>query len=175
MTIEPYFKDKSIFKDKTGRFITQGLFIDFSYDDTYAVYTLEDQDKEYKGILYPSLKRLYLEMEDPTEYNFANTYLYSWKHWQNIKNNKALYEHIEQWQEELEVRVRAKGVASVLRQAEKDSFNAAKWVADGSWSTKRGRPSNEEKARERKIRERAMAEAEADAARIIPFMRKDNA
>lgn len=163
---------KNQFKDKMGRYITQGLFIDFKYDETFAVYTLEDEDKEYKGCLYPSLKKLYLEMEDPTEYQFANKYLYGWDHWLVIKNNKALYEKIEKWQEELEVRIRAKGVHAMLRMTDSANFNAAKWVADGSWQQKRGRPSKDERERERRIRERAMAEVDEESARIIEFVRK---
>lgn len=167
------FYDKSVFKDKMGRYITQGLFIDFKYDETYAVYTLEDEDKEYKGHLYPSLKRLYLEMMDVTEYDFANKYLFGWEHWLAIKNNKQLYERIERWQEELEIKVRARGVKSLLELSDGKNFNAAKWVADGNWQQKRGRPSKEEKERDRKIRERAMDEAVEEAARILPFVRKD--
>lgn len=163
---------KEMFKDKMGRYITQGLFIDFKYDETYAQYTLEDEDKTYKGHLYPSLKRLYLEEEDPTEYNFATKYLYGWDHWLVIKNNKTLYAEIERWQEELEVKLRAKGIKSLFELNDAKNFNAAKWVADGSWHTKRGRPSKEEKEKERKLRERAMAEAEEEQARILPFVRK---
>lgn len=164
---------KSVFKDKMGRYITQGLFIDHRYEDTYAVYTLKDEDFEWKGNVYPSLKRLYIEMEDPTEYLFAEKYLYGWEHWLLLKNNKALYEEIERWQEELEVRVRAKGVHTLINMADKN-FNAAKWVADGQWTQKRGRPSKAEKAHERKMRERAAMEAAEEAARIAPFMRTDN-
>lgn len=163
---------KSQFKDKMGRYITQGLFIDFKYDETFAVYTLEDEDKEYKGNLYPSLKRLFLEMEDPTEYRFATTYLYGWDHWLAIKNNKALYAEIEKWQEELEIKIRAKGVHTMLEMSKGTNFNAAKWVADGSWHQKRGRPSKEEKERERKIRERAMEELDDESSRVIQFARK---
>lgn len=165
--------DKSKFKDKMGRYITQGLFIDHRYDDTYAVYTLEDEDKEYKGKVYPSLKRLYLEMEDPTEYNFANKYLYGWEHWNVLKNNKELYKEIELWEEELEIKMRAKGVMAMIEMTKGSNFNAAKWVADGQWHIKRGRPSKEEKERERKVRERAMEEAQADSARVLEFVRKD--
>lgn len=166
--------DKSVFKDKMGRYITQGLFIDFRYDETYAVYTLEDQDKEYKGNLYPSLKKLYLEECDPTEYTFANKYLYGWEHWLALKNNKELYKEIERWEEELEIKIRAQGVHSLMKMSG-GNFNAAKWVADGQWHQKRGRPSKDEKEKERKIRERAMAEAEDESARVLPFLRKDNA
>lgn len=167
--------DKSAFKDSMGRWITQGLFIDFRYDETHAVYTLEDQDKIYKGHVYPSLKRLYLEMEDPTEYLFANKHLYSWDHWLALKNNKQLYKEIEKWEEELEIKMRAKGVHALLKMSEGSNFNAAKWVADGQWTQKRGRPSKAEKEHDRKIRERALAEAEEEVARVIPFLRKDNA
>ncbi len=166
--------DKSLFKDSTGRYITQGLFIDFRYDETFAIYTLEDEDKTYKGVVYPSLKRLYMEMEDPTEYHFAITHLYGWDHWVAMKNNKALYEKIERWQEELEVKIRAKGVHAMLNMAGGSNFNAAKWVADGNWQQKRGRPSKQEKEQDRKLRERAMAEAEDEAARVLPFVRKEN-
>lgn len=166
--------DKNLFKDKMGRYITQGLFIDFRYDETYALYTLEDEDKTYKGNKYPSLKKLYLEMEDPTEYLFANKFLYGWEHWQAMKANKALYEKIERWEEELEIRMRARGVHAILNMAHGNNFNAAKWVADGQWQQKRGRPSKAEKEHDRKIRERAMEEAEQEAARVLPFMRKDN-
>lgn len=167
--------DKAKFKDKMGRYITQGLFIDFRYDETYAVYTLEDQDKEYKGVVYPSLKRIYLEAADPTEYVFANEHLYGWEHWLALKNNKELYKEIERWEEELEVKLRAKGVHAMLKMSEGSNFNAAKWVADGQWQQKRGRPSKEERDKERKIRERALAEAEDESARVLPFLRKDNA
>lgn len=162
--------DKSIFKDSKGHYITQGLFIDFRYDETFAIYTLEDEDKEYKGNLYPSLKRLYLEMGDVTEYNFANEYLYGWEHWQRLAANKQLSAEIEKWREELEIKIRAQGVHALLNMTKGNNFNAAKWVADGSWNQKRGRPSKEEKERERKLRERALEEAEEESARIIPFV-----
>lgn len=166
--------DNPNFKDKMGRFITQGLFIDFRYDDTYAVYTLADEDKVHNGNLYPSLKRLYLQEEDPSEYNFANKYLYNWDHWLAIKSNKALYEEIRRWQEELEVKIRAQGIRTMLKLNKKDNFNAAKWIADGGWHDKTvGRPSKATKEAERKMRERALMEADEESARVIPFVRKD--
>ena len=164
--------DKSKFKDRMGRYITQGLFIDHRYDETHAIYTLEDEDKEYKGKVYPSLKRLYLEMEDPTEYNFANKYLYGWEHWNVLKNNKELYKEIELWEEELEVKMRAKGVMAMIEMTKGSNFNAAKWVADGQWVQKRGRPSKEEKERQRKMRERIADEVAEESARVIEFVRK---
>ena len=54
--------DKSKFKDSGGRPITQSLFLEIGYTDR-AYYTLNDEDKEYNGSTYPSLKKLYLEQK----------------------------------------------------------------------------------------------------------------
>lgn len=174
MVDKEWTPDKSLFKDSMGRLYTQGLFLEQGYNTESAVYTLSDQDKEYQGKIYPSLRRLYLEMSDPTEYHFAIKYLWGWDHWLRITANKALLEEIEKWREELEVKLRAVGVRSIIS-ASGMSFNAAKWVADGKWTLRRGRPSKEELEKERSIRERVAKEVESDSERILPFVRKDNA
>ena len=65
--------DKSRLVDGQGKPLTQSLFLEIGYTD-FSVYTLKDQDYEYNDKVYPSLKRLYLEMEDPTEYEFARMF-----------------------------------------------------------------------------------------------------
>lgn len=157
--------DRSKFKDSIGRYRTQSLFLETKYDTSTAVYTFDDTDKEYEGVVYPSLRRLYLEMSDPTEYDFAKKYLWGWDHWQQMLGNKALLTHIDAWREELEVKLRAQGVRQILDMS--GNFNAAKWAADGHWNVKRGRPSKEEMAREKRVREKAVATAEDDSARIL--------
>lgn len=164
--------DKSKFKDPSGNFVTQSLFIDFRYDSKYAVYTLAEEDKEYEGEVYPSLKRLYLEAEDPTEYEFANTHLYSWEHWQRLCSNAALLKHIEKWREELEVRLRAKAVRVLKNKASAGDFNAAKWVADRGWSDDKS-VKKQTKAQKEKMRAKIDDELKEDAARVLPFVRKD--
>lgn len=161
--------DKSKFKDTAGKYITQNLFLEHSYDTEKAVYTFADEDKEYNGVIYPSLRKLYLEIADPTEYEFANTYLWGWEHWQRIAANKVLLERIERWREELEVKIRSQAVGSMLKMTS-GNFNAAKWAADGHWNVKRGRPSKEEQERERKLRERALNELTEDSSRVIDIM-----
>jgi len=168
-----FIPDRSKFKDSAGKYITQNLFLEFSYDTEKAVYTFADEDKEYKGKVYPSLRRLYLETADPTEYEFATKYLWGWEHWQRILGNKVLLKEVERWREELEVKLRSRGVKAVLSLTE-GSFNAAKWAADGGWNIKRGRPSKAEKERERKMREKALEEVKEDASRIIHLVRKES-
>ena len=173
--VEKWEPDRTKFKDSQGRFITQSLFLEHGYNTEFSMYTLTDEDKTYNGKVYPSLRRIYLETMDPTEYEFATTYLWGWEHWQRLLANKAIREEIDKWREELEVKLRAKAIKSILNLSE-GKFEAAKWAADGHWNTKRGRPSKDELAREKRIRERAAEEATEDASRIIDFiprMKKD--
>jgi hypothetical protein len=81
--------DKRRLKDKMGRPMTQALFLEIGYETDKAVYTLKDDDHTHNGVVYPSLKRLYLEMEDVVEYDFANTYLLGWSHWKRMNENMA--------------------------------------------------------------------------------------
>lgn len=173
---QEFFPDRAKFKDATGKFLTQSLFLENGYNTEYAIYTLTDEDKEYKGKVYPSLRRLYLETMDPTEYEFSRRYLWGWDHWQRIAANNLMTEQIELWREELEVRLRSMAVRSIVIGA-LGSYNSAKWIADGSWKQKRGRPSKAELAKEKRIREKAANAATEDSDRIVDFIarkEKDN-
>lgn len=138
--------DKSNFKDEKNRYIVQGLFLEDRYNTDLAVYTLDGVDKTYKGKVYPSLKRLYLEVGDPEEYLFAEKHLFDWPHWMRLCKNQWLKPHIEQWREELNLSLRSEGIATLIDLAINDkSYQAAKWLADEGWiKNKRGRPSKEE-------------------------------
>lgn len=162
--------DRSLLKDTKGGYLTQMLFYETTSDYNRAMYTLTDTDKVRNGRVYPSLRRLYLEMSDPTEYQFANKYLWGWEHWQKIVANVVLYDYIRLWRDELEVKLRAQGVRSMIDLAEKGNFNAAKWVSDGHWTTKRGRPSKEEIERERKIVARVEREVDSDSDRVLDLV-----
>ena len=134
--------NKTKFKDEKGRYITQGLFLEISYDTNKAVFTLDGEDKMYKGVKYISLKKLYLELSDPIEYTFAITYLADWKHWQRISGNKILLSHIKEWREELLLSLRSEGVLTLIDLAKNaQSYQAGKWLVDTGWDIKeKGRP-----------------------------------
>ncbi len=168
---DDWVPDASAFRGDMDRFFTQSLFLEHGYDVEKAMYTFKPYDYEYKGKVYPSLRRLYVKMADPTEYLFANKYLGGWDHWQRIKANKALYEEIKHWEEELEIKLRALGVKNVIDMSG-GNFTAAKWVADGHWNVRRGRPSKEEREREKALRERAVKEVEDDSNRIHHLVKR---
>lgn len=155
-------------KDRQGRPLTQSLFLELGYKTEYAVYTLKDEDYEYEGKTYPSLKRLYLECADPTEYEFAIKHLLGWKHWTRIAENKVIKKHVDEWREELEVKLRSEGVRNAIKLAKDGTFQAAKWVADRGWDKRAaGRPSEEEKMKENRVQEKLSNEYADDVAYLF--------
>lgn len=161
--------DKSKLVDSMGRPLTQSLFLEIGYKFDFAIYSLKDSDHHYRGVVYPSLKRLYLAHEDPTEYDFAVTHLLGWNHWKRLNDNKMLRKHFDEWREELELKLRSQAVKDIMDQCSNEggSFQAAKWLADRGWDKRgAGRPSKEEKAREGRIQEHIADEFERDIARL---------
>jgi hypothetical protein len=150
-----------------GRPLTQSLFLEIGYTDE-AIYTLKEVDYTYNGKLYPSLKKLFLEASDPTEYTFATQHLLGWRHWQRICANKLLLKHIEEWREELEVKLRSEAVRQAIAHAASGTFQAAKWVADRGWATRgAGRPSKADLERETRIQEKIDNEYNGDVVRMF--------
>lgn len=163
-----FIPDKKAFLDSMGRPITQSLFLEISYNPEVAVYTLKEYDHTYEGKTFPSIKRLYIQMEDVVEYDFANRYFLGWSHWQRIANNKLFKKHVEEWRIELELKVRSQAVRDIIdMSATERSFQAAKWLADKGWAEKRaGRPTKEQTERERNIQEALDEKYGADIVRL---------
>lgn len=160
--------ERAKLQDIMGKPLTQSLFLEIGYNTEFAVYTLKDEDHEYQNKIYPSLKKLYIEMGDPTEYEFANTYLLGWRHWKRLCANKVIRTHIEEWREELELKLRCQGVKATIKAASDGSFHAAKWLADRGWESRgAGRPTKEEVERERKFQARASEEYSGDVVRLF--------
>lgn len=160
--------DKSKLVDTMGRPLTQSLFLEIGYSD-FAVYTLKEFDYEYKGKKYPSLKRLFLQEEDPTEYSFAEKHLLGWQHWKRLCDNKTIAAHIEEWREELELKVRSQAVRDMMNlcASEQGNFSAAKFLADRGWEKRAaGRPSKAEKERHLRVEEKINDEFQADVIRL---------
>jgi len=142
--------DKSLFKNTGGVYITQGLFLESPFQTTSAQYTLKDEDFTKDGKTYPSLKRLFLEEPDVTEYTFAMKYLFSWAHWQKLSTSSFFSEHIKSWREERDVRERSQLLAVIQKEAMsgKNAYGAAKTLLEKNWDKSAGRPSNDKIKRE---------------------------
>lgn len=116
-------------------------------DKTYVVYTLKDQDHEG----YPSLYRLYMECNDPTEWKFATTYLDGWEHWEILSNTAYFKPYVDRWRTELELRMKSQALAKIMSESKtsgRDSFAANKYLLEKGWepkpTNKRGRPTKDD-------------------------------
>jgi hypothetical protein len=134
MAVKP--KQKQQFKNTQGRYLSRGMFIEFRGDierldreGGNELYTLADEDFES----YPSLKRLYLEAEDPAEYDFANQHLAGWVHWKELCQYNWFKPYLSQWREELTMRLKSKANARLKAIAEdptsKNFYNANRYIA----------------------------------------------
>lgn len=160
--------DKSKLKDTQGRPLTQSLFLELGYNLKYAIFTLNDEDREFKGKTYVSLKKRYIEMEDITEYAFANKWLLNWDHWQRLNSNKLLVPYFDKWRYELELLIRSSAIQSIIAEScGEKGFQAAKWLAGKGWSTRGpGRPSKEEIVQSNAVKEAIEEEFFQDAERM---------
>lgn len=164
-----YNFDKSKFKDKMDRNLTQGLFWEYRHPDYPATFCLKEKDIERQGKIYISLKNIYLEIADITEYQFAIEIFGSWTHWEKILKSGILLEHILQWRKELEIKLRSEGIRQMIKASREGSKGAAaaKWLAEAKWKgSGRGRPSAEEVEREKKIQAGISNEVSEDLQRI---------
>ena len=138
-----------------ARLQTKALFFETTLPE-YRIemepeWTLKERDHlAHDGKTYRSMQKIYLEMEDVTEYEFAMATLGSFTHWETLCKSPWFKEHIDQWRKELNLKLKAKGMRSIIKAATIDenlSFQAMKYLADNQYidkGGKRGRPSKEE-------------------------------
>lgn len=115
-----------------------------------ALYVLADQDRHN----LPSLKRLYMEADDLTEYAFALAHLDSWEHWERLCACTWFEDYITQWRKELALKFKAAAIHRLRDEAVnggKNSFAANKWIIDHGYAGEaikgvgpKGRPKKEE-------------------------------
>ena len=148
--------DKSKMMGGYGKVATQSIFIEYS-DNRFAVFSIKDYDFEKDGVMYPSLKQLYMNhpgnMPGDGEYDFVSTYLHSWKQWKAIAasgtyvNGKPLRKHIEEWREELEIKRRCEAIKGIIEKSA-DNYQAQKWLAEKGYEQhSKGRPKKEDVAK----------------------------
>lgn len=162
------------FRNSSNQRLTKSLFFEESEDKSLVVYTLKDKDHTVDGVVYPSLYRLFLETEDPTEYQFAVSYLDGWDHWQMLKACTWFKPHYDRWVQELEAKIISRSLARLKAEAassSKNAFYANKFLIDRGWIPKGekspvGRPTKEAIRKQADSLFQASKEAESDFERI---------
>ena len=161
--------DRALLIDKMGRYLTQSLFRETAYGIAKAnpIWTLKEHDPQGK---LPSLRDIYLELGDPTEYEFAQLCFGSWRHLEHLKTLSWFMEYLEEYRDELEVKLRSRAIGDIVLQAqEPKGTSAAKYLAEAGWkgtTSKRGRPSKSEVKGELKRQARIEEEVGEDAQRV---------
>ena len=133
-----------------GGLLLKAIFFEETLSDkTNVVYTLKNHDH----LGYPSLYRLYMETDDPTEYDFAVKYLDGWEHWVRLCENTWFKPYVTAWRKELEVRNRARALKNIKDVASSssnpNSYQANKFLVSGGWKEagpkrRAGQPSKDE-------------------------------
>lgn len=102
----------------------------------HAVYTL--QDEEHKG--YPSLYQCYMSCGDPTEWEFATTYLDGWEHWELLQECSWFQPYVARWRKELYLREASAALKRIREAAndpeDKNHYQANKIIMDKTWEEK---------------------------------------
>jgi len=156
-------------KDAMQRPRTLSLFLETNQSSLDPIFTLKEDDHTLHGVLYYSLKKIYLEIADPTEYQFAQLVFGSWKHWKKLCDSPPIKPHIEEWRDELEIKLTSQAVRSMIETAQEEGskgVTAAKYVAERGWEKQAGRPSKQEVERTKKKYAGIRDEIDEDAKNI---------
>ncbi len=166
----------SEFKAPSGQRFTKALFYEMNNTGNKDVikYTLKNKDHIVGDQVYISLYLRYLELEDLTEFEFANTYFDDYSHWELLCNSTWFKPFIEQWRKELHLKLSAKALRRIMAESKSNSKEAIacnKYLLEKGWVPKdqkntRGRPSKQELEETKKQIIQAEKELEDDFLRI---------
>jgi hypothetical protein len=71
--------------------------------------------------------------------------LLNWKHWQRLCENKLIRRSINEWRDELEIKLRSRAVKEMIKSSANGKIVASKWLADKGWAQRgAGRPTKAE-------------------------------
>jgi hypothetical protein len=156
------YRTKSLFREEISRQVREAGY--------KPVFTLKDYDYEDQdGTPLPSLKKIYMAFEDPTEYEFAIATFESWPHWEHLCSVTWFNEIVQKWRDEMEVAMRSKAVKAIMKTAIDEGnkgTNAAKYIAERGWEKRAGRPTKAQVKKEAKVQAGIREEVEEDAKRL---------
>lgn len=148
----------SLYRNSSGTRYLKALFFEPAIDKTFVLYTLKEADHEViqedgTPIVYPSLQRLYLECNDPTEFLVATQYFDGVEHWDMLCNCSWFQPHLSRMRRQLELKIKSEQIQLLMEDSKagtKSSTASAKFLLTQGYASiapdkrKAGRPSKEE-------------------------------
>lgn len=159
-------KDSRIFKSPNNIYYTKQLFYETADTDrTLVLYTLKDDD--WEG--YPSLRRLYLELDDETEYRVASELFGGWPHWQKLLNCNWFLEYLNEWREELKVKHASLSLSILLMKGAAGDVKVNQYLLDRTLKEKNavGRPTKKRIREEAQMIVQAQDDIKEDLKRLL--------
>jgi hypothetical protein len=108
-------------------------------DDGWSQFTLKSYPVTTpKGTTYPSLHETYVESNDLSEYEFANTYFYNYSHWCLIKEMPFFQKFYQVMRSELEAKLSSKALHGMVSMIDSGtaSQSTLKYMADRDYIPK---------------------------------------
>ncbi len=162
------------FRNANGVHLTKALFYEKSGDKANVLYTLKDKDFTKGALHYPSLYRLYMEMEDITEFEFAERYFENWEHWMLLCSLSWFSFRAERFRHDLELKLKSQALSHIIavsRSSTRDAYGASKYILEKGYEKKKannvGRPSTEQIHKQAKILVNENSLIDADFDRIL--------
>lgn len=156
------------YRASNGIWRTSSLFYERNADpNQISVFSLHE-DRE--GLI--NARKTYVELEDPTGYQWAMKYLDSWTHMQKLMRLPWFIEAKESWDEELFFKLRSEAISKIKEIGEGESslaLSAQKYLAERGWEkteSKRGRPTKTEVKGELKRQAQLLEVEDEDMERI---------
>ena len=151
-------------EETRGRKPSKALFFGMADDDSQALYDLEE------------FARVFVEVEDITEYQAAIKLVGSWTEWNRIKRDwPGFVDHIKAWIDEIEVKLRSQAIKKIHQLADSEdrqAFQAAKFLATKEYSRTAGsgRATKAMKLEEARAIARSAAETDKEEKRILSVL-----
>ena len=97
-------------------------------------------------------RRKFIESNDPTGYTFAEEWLEGgFAEWHKWCKGHAPRKDIPEWKETLSIKLQAQAIVNIA--AQRDSFQASKWLADRGWEEKQDKRTKEAKKQDQRTRD----------------------
>lgn len=139
MTLVPHNK----LKNHQNRRVARSLFPEIYNDPQFGFFTLKrwntNPSEDYpEGLVSFPLTYLKYCVDDPTEYTMAVEVFGDWEHWQLVSEVPGLQNTIKALRSERDVAIKSKGFKHIAQEVAaqgKNSYQAAKWLAEKGWET----------------------------------------